>query len=104
MKLNLKLYMDVNLGDFIKLQSVRWMRHEQRLDDARNTKKIYEADLTQKPIKERPKDRWKGDVENGIKTMGIINCRRMAKDTAGWWTAPGGGGGPCPSWTVEPQK
>jgi len=65
------------------------MRHEERLDDAGNAKKIYEADLTQKPTKWRPKNRWKGDVENGIKKMGIINWRQMAQDMAGWRTATG---------------
>jgi hypothetical protein len=57
------------------------MRHEQRLDDARNTKKIYEADMTQKPTKGISKDRWKGDVENDRKDG--INWRRMTQDMAG---------------------
>ena len=64
------------------------MRHEHRLDDARNTNLIYEAELNRKSTKERPKDRWNGDAENDIK-MGIINWRRMAQDMAGWRRATG---------------
>jgi hypothetical protein len=33
------------------------------MDDARNTKKIYQANLHQKRPKGRPKARWKDDVE-----------------------------------------
>lgn len=84
-----KLHKDVSLGDSIKLHRVRWMRHEQRLDDARNTKQIYEADLNRKSTKERPKDRWNGDAENDIKKMGIINWRRMGQDMAGCRRATG---------------
>jgi hypothetical protein len=63
------------------------MRHEQRLDDARNTKQIYEADLNRKPTTGRPKERRNGDAENDIKKEGIINRRQMAEDMAGWRTA-----------------
>jgi hypothetical protein len=38
----------------------------QRMDDARNTKKIYQANLHHKRPKGRPKDRRKYDVENDI--------------------------------------
>lgn len=63
------------------------MRHEQRLDDARNTKQIYEADLNRKPTNGRPMDRRNGDAENDKKNG--INWRRMAQEMAGRRTATG---------------
>jgi len=36
-------------------------------DDARNTKKMYHANLHQKRPTGRPKARWKDDVENYTK-------------------------------------
>jgi hypothetical protein len=43
--------------------------------DARNTKKIYLANLHQKLPKWRPKARWKDNVENVSRKMEIINWR-----------------------------
>jgi hypothetical protein len=39
------LYKDVNISTFIKPQHCGWMRYLLRMDDARNTKKIYQANL-----------------------------------------------------------
>ena len=73
------------------------MRHEQRLDDARNTNKIYEADLTPKLTKWRRKDRWKCDVENDIKKMGTNGSGYGRMKDSNW-------GGACSSWTAGPQN
>jgi len=43
-----KLCKDVNIGTFIKLHRLRCKGHRQGMDDARNTKKICEANLHQK--------------------------------------------------------
>jgi hypothetical protein len=45
------------------------------MDDARNTKKIYQANLHQKRPKGRPKARWKDDVENEVRKMEIGKTR-----------------------------
>ena len=42
------------------------------MDDARNSKKIYQANLHQKIPKGRPKARWNDDVDNDLRRMGII--------------------------------
>jgi hypothetical protein len=42
------LYTYVNIGTFIKLHRCGWMRYLLRMDDARNTKKIYQANLLKK--------------------------------------------------------
>jgi hypothetical protein len=44
------------------------------MDDARNTKKIYQSKLGlhKKGPKGRPVVKWKYDVENEIRKMGIV--------------------------------
>jgi hypothetical protein len=67
-------------GTFIKLQRLRWFGFLQRIDDARNTKKVYQANLHHKQPKGRPKPGWKDNVENIIRNMGIVNWRQVARD------------------------
>jgi hypothetical protein len=54
------------------------------LDDARNTKKIYQATLHKQGPKGRPKTRWKDDVEDDLTKMGIVNWRQVAQDRDRW--------------------
>ena len=61
------------------------------MDDVRNTKKIYQATLHLKRPKGRPKARWKDDVENDARKMGIVNWRQVAQDEDGWRTEAGEG-------------
>ena len=55
------------------------MGHVQRMDDGRNTKKIYQASLHQNRPSERPKTRWKGDVENDRREVEIVNWKQVAQ-------------------------
>jgi len=60
------------------------------MDDARNTKKIYQANLyKKKQPKVRPKARWKGEEENDKRKMGIVNWRQVPHDWNGWRRAMG---------------
>jgi hypothetical protein len=79
-----ELYRDINTGTFINRQRLGWMGHLQRIDDARNTTKMYQANLHQNRHKGWPKARWKGDVENDIRKMEIVNWRQVAQDRDGW--------------------
>lgn len=54
------------------------------MHDARNTKNKYQANLPQKRPKGRLKGRWKYDVDNGIRKMGIFDWREVALDRNGW--------------------
>jgi len=58
------------------------------MDDARNTRIVYQAIFHQKQPKGRPKTRWKDDVENDIRKMGIVKCRQVAQDRDEWRKAP----------------
>lgn len=55
----------------------------------RNIKRTY----TKNNLKGIRKAGWDGDVENVIRKMGIVNCRKVAQDRVG--------GGNYRSWVVE---
>jgi hypothetical protein len=60
------------------------------MDDARNTKKIRQANLhKKKQPKVRSRARWKDEEENDIRKMGIVNWRHVAHDSNRWRTATG---------------
>jgi len=61
----------------------------QRMDDARNTKKAYQASLHQQQPTGRCKAKWKGGVENDIRKIEIVNRRQVAQDRDGWRRATG---------------
>jgi hypothetical protein len=54
-KNNVELQKDVNIGTFIKLQSLRWVGHLERMDDASNTKKKYKPTYTKNDLRVDPK-------------------------------------------------
>lgn len=60
------------------------MEHLQRMGDARNTKKVYKTNLNRKRPKGRPNAKWKDDVQNDIRKMGIVSWRQVAQDMDGW--------------------
>jgi len=60
------------------------MEHRKRMDEARNSKKVYQANLHHKLPKGRNKARWKDAVGNDIKQKGIVNWRQVAQDRDGW--------------------
>jgi hypothetical protein len=63
------------------------MGNLQRMDDTRNNRKMYEANLHLKRQKGRPKARWKGDIENEIRKKRVVNWREVAQDRDGGRTA-----------------
>jgi hypothetical protein len=59
------------------------------MDYVRNTEKMYQTNLHKKQPKGRPKARWKDDVEDKIRKMGVVNWRKVVQDTDGWRRATG---------------
>ena len=73
-------------GSRIKLPYLICMEHLQWMDDARNTKKIQKTKLHQKRPKGRSNARWKDNVQNDIRNMGIVKWGQVAHDGDGWRT------------------
>lgn len=63
---------------------------------ARNAKKVHQTIVHYKIYNGRPKARWCDGVKNDIRTMKIVNWRKVAQESD--W------GGVFPAWVVEPQK
>jgi hypothetical protein len=84
-----KLYKDVNNCIFIQLQRFRWTGHLRQLNDARNTKNRYRPNLNQQRCTGTPETKWKYDVENDIKQMGIFNRSEVTQDRVEWRRATG---------------
>jgi hypothetical protein len=45
-----------HLGTVIELQRLGWIRHLQRVDDARNARKMYQANLTPETTQRKTKN------------------------------------------------
>jgi len=75
-----KLIERADVVRFIKAQRIKWLRHIQRMDQARPTSKR----LDWKPIGiksiGRPRQRWQEDVMEDLKKLEVKNWKEIAKD------------------------
>ena len=68
---------------FIKAQRIKWLRHIQRMDQARPTRKL----LDWKPMGTRSigkSRRWQEDVIEDLKELKVKNWKEAAKDRRTW--------------------
>jgi len=69
---------------FIKAQRIKWLGHIQRMDQARQTRKL----LDWKPMGTRPvgrsRQRWQEDVMEDLKKLKVKNWKEAAKDRRTW--------------------
>jgi hypothetical protein len=72
----LKLKEGADIARFIKAQKIKWLRHIQRMDQARPTRKP----LDWKPMRNRPvgkqRQRWKEDVMEDFKKLKVKKTGR----------------------------
>ena len=60
-----------------------WIGHQQRMDDARKTKKIYQTDLHKKKDL-KGEEETESYVKNDRRNTGIAKWRQVAQDRDGW--------------------
>jgi len=69
---------------FIKAQRIKWLGHFQRMDQARQTRKL----LDRKPMGTRsvgkPRQRWQEDDMEDLKMLKVKNRKETAKDRRTW--------------------
>jgi hypothetical protein len=68
---------------FIKAQRIKWLRHIQRMDQARPTRKLLDWNPITRPIG-RPRQRWQEDVMEDLKKLKAKNWKETAKDRRTW--------------------
>jgi hypothetical protein len=69
---------------FIKAQRIKWLRHIQRMDQARPTRKL----LNWKPMETRPlektRQRWQEGVMKDLKKLKVKNWKEATRDRRTW--------------------
>ena len=75
-----KLIEGAELVRFIKAQRIKWLRHIQRMDQARPTRKLLEwKPMGIRPVG-RPRQRWQKDVMEDLKKLKVKNWKEIAND------------------------
>ena len=69
---------------FIKAQRIKWLRHIQRMDQARPTGKLLDwKPMGTRPVG-KPRQRWQEDVMEDLKKLKVKNWKEAAKDRRTW--------------------
>jgi hypothetical protein len=69
---------------FIKSQRIKWLRHIQRMDQARPTRKLLDSKpMGTRPVG-RPRLRWQEDVTEDLRKLKVKNWKETAKDRRTW--------------------
>ena len=80
-----ELYDDVELVRRVKLQRLRWLGHVVRMDEQAPARKVFETTPSGGTRKRgRPSIRWRDQVEDNIKSLGIPNWRQIAGRRSDW--------------------
>lgn len=69
---------------FIKAQRLRWFGHVLRMDDNTTVKKAFDQQPEGKRKRGHPRKRWKDDIMEDLKTIGVKNYKEKAKNRELW--------------------
>jgi hypothetical protein len=69
---------------FIKAQRIKWLGHNQRMDQARPTGKLLDWKPMGTRAVGRPRQRWQEDVMEDLKKLKVKNWKETAKDRRTW--------------------
>jgi len=79
-----KLMRHKNITNYIKAQRLSWFGHLQRILEERMVKKVYKwKPMLTWPLG-RPRNRWEGDIRNGMKKLQIKNWTSCIQDRNNW--------------------
>jgi hypothetical protein len=69
---------------FIKVQRIKWLRHIQKMDQARPTGKLLDwKPMGTRPVG-KPRQRWQEDAVEDLKKLKVKNWKETAKDRRTW--------------------
>jgi hypothetical protein len=73
-----------DLVRFFKAQRIKWLCHIQRMDQARQARKLLDWNpMGTRPVG-RPRQRWQEDVMEDLKKLKVKNWNETAKDRRTW--------------------
>jgi hypothetical protein len=79
-----KLMYVADIVSFIKAQRIKCLRHIQRMDQARPSRKLLDwKPMETRPVG-RPRQRWKEDVMEDLKKLEVKNWKETAKGRRTW--------------------
>ena len=79
-----ELYPDMHIVKRIKIQRLRWLGHVGRMSEDTPALKAFDDKYEGKRRQGLPRLRWKDQVEEDLKTLGVDNWRRHAQDRSAW--------------------
>ena len=68
-----------NTVRYIKYKRLSWLGHVERMTNERVTKTIYKLKPYATRPKGRPRVRWKDDVRNDLRKMGVTNWKQRTQ-------------------------
>jgi hypothetical protein len=72
-----------NIVKWIKGQRISWLGHLARMEEDRMPKKIFSQELEGTRRRERPRKRWKEEVERD-QVLGVRRWRELVTDRKKW--------------------
>jgi hypothetical protein len=72
-----------NIVRWIKGQRISWLGHLERMEENRMPK-IFTQELEVPRRRERPRKRWKEEVERDLQVLGVRRWRELATDRKKW--------------------
>ena len=73
-----------NIVKWIKGQMISWLGHLERMEEDRMPIKIFTQELERTRRRERPRKRWKEEVERDLQVMGARRWRELVADRRKW--------------------
>jgi len=73
-----------NIVKWIKGQRISWLGHLERMEEDRMDKKIFTQELEGTRRRERPRKRWKEEVERDLQVLGVRRWTELVEDRKKW--------------------
>jgi len=73
-----------NIVKWIKGQRISWLGHLERMEEDRMPKNIFTQELEGTRRRERPRKRWKEEVERDLQVLEARRCRELVADRKKW--------------------
>jgi hypothetical protein len=73
-----------NIVRYIKYKRLSWLGHVERMTNERVAKTVYKWKPYATRPKGRPRVRWKDDVRNDLRKMGVSNWKQRTQERKQW--------------------
>ena len=78
------LFKSQRIINVLKLNRLHWLGHVERMKENRQIKLMYAQEMRETRPRGRPRQRWKDNIEEDIKEIGVTNWREKIRDREEW--------------------